>query len=131
MSRASVLALGRVAATLGMIDVCTIRRETGQATDPNGFVTPIWTTIYSGPCRVQQMATEAREETPGQARVLLVRRELQLPVDSSGNVHADDVATIDSCVHDADLVDRVFVIRGEAAKTEATARRLGIDEVTS
>lgn len=131
MSRASVLALGRIAAKGGMIDTCTIRRRTGEATDPNGYVTPVWTTVYAGACRIQQTVTDPREETPGQDRVLMVRRDLQLPVDASPNVRADDIATIDSCVHDADLVGRRFVIRGEMAKTEATARRLDVEEITS
>lgn len=131
MSRASVLARGRAAAEAGMTDTCTIRRRTGESTSSTGVVTPTWTTVYTGPCRIQQTDTQAREENPGEAHVLLVRRELQLPVTTSVGVRADDVATIDSSINDPDLTGRIFAIRGEAAKSEATSRRLGIDEVTS
>lgn len=131
MSRASILARGRVAAAAGMTDTCTIRRRTGESTSSTGVVTPTWSTIYTGVCRVQQSEGQSREENPGEAHVLLVRRELQLPVTASSGVAADDVATIDTATNDADLVGRLFVIRGEAAKSEATSRRLGIDEVTS
>jgi hypothetical protein len=131
VSRASVLALGRAAANASMTDACTIRRRTGETTDANGVVTPTWATVYAGPCRVQQGHAESRDETPGEARVRLIRRELHLPITTSTNIRADDVATIDTSINDPDLAGRLFVIRGEAAKSEATARRLGVDEVTS
>ncbi len=131
MSRSFTLARGRLAAEAGMTDTCTIRRSTGEDTDENGTTTPTWETIYSGKCRLQQSEGQSREENPGEAHVLLVRRELQLPVLTSVGIRADDVATIDTAVNDPDLVGKVFIIRGEAAKSEATSRRLGIDEVTS
>lgn len=132
MSRESILARGRATAEAGMRDACTIRRRTGESTNTTtGVVTPTWTTVYSGACRVQQSEGQAREEDPGEARVLLVRRELQLPVDASTGVRADDVATITASLNDSDLVGRAFVITGEAAKSEATSRRLGIVEVTA
>ena len=114
-----------------MVDACTIRRKTGTTTDPEtGVITPTYTTVYQGKCKVQQPDTQAREETPGQAELLMVRRELHLPILTSGGVRADDEATIDTCVHDPDTVGRKLVVRGEMSKSMATARRLGVEEVT-
>lgn len=138
MSRASVLAMGRSAAVAGMIDTCTIRRRTGQTTAADGTVTPTYTVIYNGICRVQEgsggadlTGASSRVENPGEARFLMVRRALQLPVPASLGVRAEDIATINTCVNDPDLIGRMLVVRGEAAGSEKTARRLGTEEVTS
>lgn len=132
MSRASVLARGRAAAAASFIDTCTIRRLTGQVNDGNGGVTETWTQIYSGPCRVQEASIggDATPERPGETTVLLVRRELQLPVITSTGIKADDHATIDTCVNDPDLVGRVLVVANESSASEKTARRLAMREVT-
>lgn len=132
MSVASALARGRRAAERLMVDECTIRRRTGSTTDPDtGQITPTYTTLYTGRCRVQQQAVQAREETPGPAELLMVRRELHLPVATSTGVRAGDQVSITACVHDPDLVGRDLVVRDEMAKSMATARRLGVEEVTS
>lgn len=54
MSRESVLARGRFAAELGMVDACTIRRRNpGGTTDPDtGYPTQAYTQLYAGKCRV-------------------------------------------------------------------------------
>lgn len=134
MSRASVLARGRAAAERSMIDTCTIRRRTGVATAADGTVTPTWTTIYTGACRVQEgggIDDQSRAMDVGEARILMGQKALQLPVTESEGLRADDVVTIDTCVNDPDLVGRILVIRGESAASEKTARRLGMEEVTS
>lgn len=132
MSVERALAAGRRAAERLMLDRCTIRRKTGVTTDPDtGKTTPSYAVVYEGRCKVQQSAAQAREESPGAAELRLVRRELHLPVATSGGVRAEDVATMDVCVHDSDLVGRLLVVRDEAAKSLATARRLGVEEVTS
>ncbi len=132
MSAAEVLARGRLAAEALMVDECTIRRRAGSTTDPDtGQITPTYTTVYSGACRVQQRTGQAREETPGPAELLMVRRELHLPVATSTGVQAGDQVSMTASVHDPDLVGRVLVVRDEMAKSLATARRLGVEEVTS
>lgn len=116
-----------------MVDTCTIRRKTGVTTNPDtGQSTPTYVTVYQGKCKVQQATqAQAREERPGQAELLMVRRELHLPVATSGAVRAGDEVTIDVSVHDPGLTGRKLVVRDEAAKSMATARRLGVEEVTS
>ncbi len=134
MSRASVLARGRAAAELGMQDTCTIRRKTGKSTDANGVVTPTWSTVYSGKCRLQDAdgsTGSSRPATPGESYVLMSGRVLQLPVTSSTGVRADDQVTMVTCVNDPDVVGQIFIVRDEAGKSEATSRRLGVERVTS
>lgn len=133
MSRASVLALGRAAATAGMIDACSIVRVTGTTTDADGNVTETTSTVvYSGPCRVQEPGGYARDITtaPDQPQ-LAPHRILQLPVTSTtGDVDVGDRVTITASVNDPGLVGVVMQVRDLAAKSEATARRLGVEQVT-
>jgi len=132
MSAASVLARGRAAAEALMVDACVIRRVTGTTTDPNtGVITPTYSTVYTGKCRVQQTNPTAHSTDAGEARLLMLPRVLQLPVSTSTGIRADDQVTITASALDPDLADRVFTVRGEFAKTHATARRLGVEEVTS
>ncbi|HEX7160400.1 MAG TPA: DUF6093 family protein [Trebonia sp.] len=132
MSRASVLARGRAAAEAGMVDACIIRRITGQVTDPDtGEVTNTYTTIYEGKCRLQQISrTQARPEQAGEAYLLMLRRELQLPMSVTG-LRTEDEVTMTASAYDPDLPGRVFLIRDLFGKTEATARRIAVEEVTS
>ncbi|HEX5996952.1 MAG TPA: DUF6093 family protein [Jiangellales bacterium] len=131
MSVESLLARGRAAAEKLMQDTCTIRHRTGETTDPtSGVVTPTYSTVYTGPCRVQQASPAARATDAGEAELLLLSRVLQVPMSATG-IRAGDRVTIDTSALDPDLDGRVFVVRGEFAKTHATSRRFGIEEVTS
>lgn len=130
MSRASVLARGRAAAETGMVDECVIRRVTGELTDPaTGEVTPAYTVIYTGKCRVQGSLAQAGQITAGQDYLLMLRLEVHLPMAVTG-LQAGDAITITSATHDPDLPGRVFLIRDLAHKTHATARRVGVVEKT-
>lgn len=132
MSRASVLARGRVAAEAGMTDTVTIRRRTSQGTNPDtGVTTAIRTTIYTGRCRVQirGRGVSRPEEDIGQQHMLLLQVELQLPMSVTG-LRVGDEATIDASFNDPDLVGRVLRVQDLNHKTDATARRVGCQEVT-
>jgi hypothetical protein len=132
MSRESALARGRTAAEAGMVDACSIRRRTGGTTDPvTGYPTQPYTTLYTGKCRVQQAAAIARPHDVGENQVYIVRFDLQLPMVGSEGLKVDDEVTVTASAHDADLVNRVFVVLELAHKTEATARRVGIIERTA
>lgn len=131
MSRASVLARGRAAAQAGMVDTCTIRRVTHTQTSTiDGAVTYDYATVYNGPCRIQQTTAQGQEEEAGEARLVLLNLQLQLPMTVTGLQEADQV-TLTASVNDPDLVGRVFLIRDLAHKSEATARRVQITEATS
>lgn len=127
-----LLASGRRAAERLMTDACVVRRKTGTVTDPvTGKITPTYTTVYTGKCRIQQATANPGDTTAGDAELLMVPRVLSLPVASSLGLRAGDEVEMTASAHDPDLPGRRFVVRGEFAKSHATARRLGIEEVTS
>lgn len=132
MSAATALARGRQAAEALMVDTCLIRRIASEITDPaSGTITPTYVTIYTGKCRIQQKEAQGREETNvGQAYLIMLVLELQLPMSVTG-LQVDDQVTITASVHDPDLVDRVFTVRDLMHKTHSTARRVSIQERTS
>lgn len=123
-----------------MLDTCTIRRETGSTTNRStGQPTKTYVQIYpaistgdvAGPCRVQEIFGFARETNPSPDQSQLARyRILQLPVASSLDVRGGDLVTVVSCGNDADLIGVEMVLRDQSGKTEATARRLGMEEIT-
>lgn len=130
MSRASVLARGRSAAESGMVDTCRIETRTGETTDPfSGAVTGQYSSFYEGKCRFQQTQAQAEQRDTGEAYLLLQNVELQLPISVTGVQPGDRVTVLTS--RDEDLVDRVLVVRDLAYKTDATSRRLRVQEVTS
>jgi hypothetical protein len=131
MSRALAFARGRTAAELGMVDACTIRRESGGSTDQTtGVHTPTWSALYTGKCRVQQALAQAAQHDAGEDYLLMLRLEVQLPMSVTG-LEVNDELTITTSAHDGDLVGRVFLVRDLFHKTEATARRIQVIERTA
>lgn len=130
MTAASLLARGRAAAERLMVDTCTIRRRTGETTDEYGQISPTYgDPLYTGRCRVQQAGAQAGAQQPGEAYVLLLRLEVQLPMSVVGLEVGDEI-TVTASAHDPDLVDRTFLVRDLAHKTHATARRVQVTEQT-
>jgi hypothetical protein len=130
MDVAAVLERGRAMAEALMVDECVIRRRTGETTGPGGVVTPTYDPVYSGRCRLQQPATTAQEQESGEASLLMLRFELQVPMSVVG-VQADDEVLMTTSAHDPDLVGREFLVRGLSHKTHAVMRRLQLEERTS
>ncbi len=128
MTLSIVIAAAQAAAERNMIDACVVRRRTGEVTDPfSGTVTPTYTTVYSGKCKVQQGDAQGRTENSGQQFLIMKIRELHLPVVGSEGVRRDDEVSLTVSV-DTDLLGRVFSVRDIASKTAASARRLIIQE---
>lgn len=130
MSAQTAIVQGRRAAEALMVDACTVRRKTGETTGPGGVITPTYSTLYTGKCRVQQPTALARPHQPGDAFILMVRLDVQLPMSVTG-LQAEDQITITASALDPDLVGRTFVVWDLAHKTHATARRVGVQERTS
>ena len=132
MSAQTVIVRGRRVAEALMVDACTIRRRTGEATDPSsGVITPTYgADLYSGKCRVQQRQLGGQGQNVGEAYVIVERYEVHLPMSVTGLLEGDQI-TITASALDPDLVDRVFIVRDVAAKSHLTARRVGVTEVTS
>lgn len=134
MSAATILARGRLAAERNMVDTCLIEHLTSQTTDQaSGVVTEYYATLYNGVCRVQQsnLGAVATPHRIGEATVRLLAMEIQVPVVGTEGADAEDRITILTCVHDTDLVGKVFHIKGVAHKTHATARRFQCQQATS
>jgi hypothetical protein len=130
VSRDVLLGRARAAALRGMADTCTIRRRTGAGSvGADGKVTPAYTTLYTGQCRVQQVTAEPTPADPGEDRELLVRLTVQLPISVTGLQAADEI-TVTASENDPDLVGRVFLVNGLHHKTHATSRRVGVIERT-
>jgi hypothetical protein len=127
-----LLAAGRAAAEELMVDACSITRVTGRTTADDGTVTPTTASVYTGRCRVQQSTAISAPEPDrlGQALVFQVPFQLQLPMTGTDDIRNGDQVVVTDSV-DSDLVDRRFWVKGVAHKTHATARRLGLEEVTS
>jgi hypothetical protein len=113
-----------------MVDQCIIRRQTGLATDlTNGKVTPEYTTVYQGKCKVQTFTNRELLQTGGEHQFIVQRYEVQVPVSAVG-VRTNDQVLITASAHDPDLVNRVYRIVGLMNKSMATARRFGVEEPT-
>lgn len=127
---AALLARARAAAERLMVDECVVRRRTGVVTDPEtGKTTPTYATVYTGRCRVQQRGPSARAAEAGEAHLLMQRLEVHLPV-SVEDVQAGDEVQVTAAAYDPDLVGRVFLVRDLHRKSQASARRLGVEERT-
>ena len=136
MTRASVNRRARTFVERGMVDTCRIRRPLKGGTDRDtGRITQAWADPdpYVGPCLVEQRTAAAADVDAGQAARLIVTRLLKLPLATSTAVRAGDVVEITAigAASDPGLLGRHFIVHAEAAKTNASARRLGIEEVTS
>lgn len=132
MSSETVLARGRALAESLMVDTCTVRRITGQATDPNtGEVVNVYDPLYTGQkCRVQSRGNWGERKVLGQAGIVELTIEVQLPVSVTGLQATTDEVVITASAHDADLVGRVFLLRDIVSKTHGTAHRFMGTEVT-
>lgn len=131
MSATTTTLRGRAAAEALMVDACTIKRATGTSTnDTTGVVTPTYSTIYSGKCRIQQTVPVSKPHEVGQAAVWLQRSVLQIPM-AAAPALSDDLVTVTSSVLDPNLAGTTYRIRDLGAKTHMTARRYQIEQVTS
>jgi hypothetical protein len=121
---------GRAAAEALMVDACTIKHPTGETTGAGGVITATTSTLYTGRCRVQFKPMQGAGTDVGEAHLLLVRREVQLPMTVVGLREGDRI-TITASALDPDLVGKVYVVRDIEAKTHLTSRRVTVLEVTS
>ncbi len=128
----AALTRSRAAAEARMTDTCTITRGigTGQVDDNTGVITSTEQEIYTGKCRLQERAVHASDQSPGQDHQLLTRLELHLPITVTG-LKGTDRVRITASAHDPELVGQVLLVRDLAAKTDATARRIGVTRRTS
>lgn len=103
-----------------------------QMDDQGQYPEPARLTVYVGKCRLQiaSVMGEASSVDAGERDGTTQGAVLQLPVLASGDVSVNDVAELTACVHDPSLVGRKFTVAGRHGKSQATARRLRVIEVT-
>lgn len=131
MTRASILARGRIAAELGMTDECVIKRPGGKDTDPDsGDVVTTYTTLYTGQkCRVQSRGQWGERRDVGQDSVVMQTIEVQLPITVT-NLQVGDVITITAATFDPLLVGRELQLKDLNSESHATCRRVMATELT-
>jgi hypothetical protein len=113
-----------------MVDTCTVRRETGTATDDfSGETVTTYMPLYDGPCEVKQVQALPETHEAGEDYVVLSRLQLKLPTSATGLQVGDEVV-MNTSAHDPDLPGRVLLIRGPAKGSHITARRFEVTERT-
>lgn len=128
MSLTTILAHGRAAAEQRMMDACTVEHQTGNAPGgTGGVVTPAWTTVYTGPCRIKMAGTGSPTDS-GETTTAVLSMEVHLPIATSGDVDHGDRITITAALNDPQLVGRTFRVAAKQLKSEATARRISVEE---
>lgn len=127
---------GRALAESLMTASCTITRlpdARGTLNQSTGkYDPPVPTIIYAGKCRMQvrSVTADGSAKSAGERQATVQQHELHLPVVGTENVAAKDIVTIISASLDDALTGRTFTIVARHEKSQATARRLPIVEVT-
>jgi hypothetical protein len=121
-----------------MVDTCIITRAgtgKGAFNEATGqYATPARQTIYTGKCRFQSAGIANAASTvvdAGDRAADVQGGELQLPVVGSADVAVNDVVELTSAPADPDRVGRKYNVSTRMEKTDATARRLRLLEVTA
>lgn len=131
MSLDDLLLRRRAAAERRMRDICIIERPGELVTDPEtGVVTPGYTPVYSGPCKIQQTIAQSATPQAGEHQFTVQDSALHIPV-GAGPVAVDDVATITAAAMNPALLGNVYRVSETFEKSQPTAQRLRIEEVTA
>lgn len=112
-----------------MRDTCIIREVTGNTTGPDGVVTPTYSTVYEGKCRIQSRRPYPSEPDAGEHQWTEVPVEIHLPVSGSDGVGTGQLVEIQTSV-DPLNVGRKFRVRSGDRKAFQSALRLLVEEIT-
>jgi len=112
-----------------MVDACTVKTVTGKSTNAStGVVTPTYSTLYTGKCKVQTYEPHERSPEVGGASVTVQRYAVHVPAEAFVP-DVGQMVTVTACALDANLVGKRFRVVALLHKTFATAYRLGVEEV--
>lgn len=122
-----------------MLDRCTITRldpnsEPGEMDPETGqYPESARTEVYAGKCRVQanSVIASASDSNAGERPGTTQELELQIPIVGTETVSVGDVVEVTAAVMDSALQGRVYTITAPHEKSQASARRLRIERVTS
>lgn len=124
--------MGRKAAEARMDDVCRITRKTGDRVlnESTGQYTTATITIYEGPCRVLSPYRVPATPTGAGQTQNIENLRLDLPISSSLGIHSGDAVEITHAESDPDMLGRTYTVSTAAQQSDATARRIPIQEVS-
>jgi len=129
VSAEALIFAGRAAAEALQVDACTVQRQTGTSTNTStGVVTPTYSTVYTGQCRVQSRGLAEQSPDAGEHRWAAGVFEVQLPM-SSAACALDDLVTVTASALDPELVGVALRVKSLFHKSHATSRRLVCEEV--
>lgn len=130
MTRETTLAAGRAAAETGMMDACTITRDTVTAVNTQTGVQTITTaTLYTGICRIKKTGGASGTKVGG-AYQLMLGLQVELPfIAETDGLQPGDKVTITASRNEPELVGRVMRIHDLAHESEATSRKFAVQEV--
>lgn len=114
-----------------MVDACTVKPVTGQATNTTtGVVTPTYgAPVYTGKCKIQRLrGAFPSNPDAGEHRWTVASVELHVPVAGTAGIKTGHLVTVTSSV-DPDNVGRQFRVRSGDRKTFQTAIRFQLEEV--
>lgn len=89
---------------------------------------PAFTTIYEGPGRLRAANTQSRNADAGDQAFSESRYTLSLPMAGSAGIEKGDVVECVADPSDPDLAGRRFVVAWPTAESDATARRIPVEE---
>lgn len=113
-----------------MLDSCIIDRPGEPVTDPEtGAVTPSYTPVYEGKCKVQLGASQAASPEAGGAVFNVQRSRLDLPI-GVGPIETGDRVRITAARFNPALADNVYRVTELFEKTWQTAQRIPVEELT-
>ena len=109
---------------------CTVTRETGEPELDlsTGELERDYETVYSGKCSVRPATWVGADTQAGEQEVRLRSALGKLPHNTS--VAKDDLLTVTSSEHDADLVGRVYRITDAFHDDWQIVRKVILEEVT-
>lgn len=125
------LAMGRRMAEAKMKDTCRITRPGPQVWDELTMTyTPSSINVYEGKCGLlNPYRAPTTATTPGQAQTVQMAR-LSLPVANSTGIAEGDIVEYLTSESDPDLPGTEFKVIGGAHQSDATARRVPVEEVS-
>lgn len=129
MREQTLLRRGRRDAERPMLDTCVIDRPGESVTDPDGIVTPSYTPVYAGRCKVQLTASQAASPESAGAVFNVQRSRLDLPV-GVGPIASGDRVRIVTAMSNPALVGNTYRVTELFEKSWQTAQRIPIEELT-
>lgn len=113
-----------------MVDTCIIDRPGEPATDPEtGAVTPSYTPVYIGRCKIQQTMAQASSPEAGGAVFNVQTSRVDLPV-GVGPVETGDRVRLPVATSNPALAGNTYRVRELFEKSWQTAQRIPVEELT-